>query len=83
MPNFDLNNHQSSNCGDDISMRLENLNTARNRGQQPFFNSGGWFLDPTSTREAVQPKDPNQVSHYINMRLRNLETVTDRKRFTL
>ena len=82
MANSDLNNHQSSNSGDDISMRLENLNTARNIGEQSF-NSGGWFLDPTSPREAIPPKDPNQVSHDINMRLMNLNTVTDRSRFTL
>ena len=83
MGNSDLNNHQACNGGDDISMRLENLNTAKSRGQQPYFNSGGQFLDPASPREAVLPKDPNQVSHDINIRLKNLETVTDRKRFTL
>jgi len=41
MGNSDLNNHQACNGGDDVSVRLENLNTAKSRGQQPYFNSGG------------------------------------------
>jgi len=48
---------------------------------QQYFNSCGWFLD--STPIAKPPKNPDQVSAALQMRISCLSTATNRAKFTV